>query len=143
MKRLKAQVKAKETGIQKKAEARAQGTGRLTVIEAYEAQIERSRMKSVQATIRKSLISPIVKEKVLTAAQQQEKLLKKVAKVFEGNQLHNQIYNARAGDIGEPISVDGARLFKEEMLKRNKVKNSNQLNLQSLRLGLQSIYALS
>ena len=37
MKRLKAQVQAKETDKEKKAEARAQGTGRLTVIEAYEA----------------------------------------------------------------------------------------------------------
>lgn len=113
------------------------------MIEAYEAQIERSRMRSVQATIRQSLISPVVKEKVLTAAQQQEKLLKQVAKVFEGKELHVQIYNARSGDIGEPISVDGAKLFKEEILKRNKVKNSNQLNLQSLRLGMQSIFALS
>lgn len=38
--------------------------------------------------------------------------------------------------------VENAKLFKEDLLKRN-VKNSNVLNLQSLRLGINSIIALS
>ena len=38
--------------------------------------------------------------------------------------------------------VENAKLFKEDLLRRN-VKNSNTLNLQSLRLGINSIIALS
>ena len=38
--------------------------------------------------------------------------------------------------------VENAKLFKEELLKRN-VKNSNSLNLQSLRLSINSIMAIS
>ena len=38
--------------------------------------------------------------------------------------------------------VDNAKIFKEELLKRN-VKNSNALNLSTLRLGINSIIALS
>lgn len=38
--------------------------------------------------------------------------------------------------------VENAKLFKEELLKRN-VKNSANLNLQSLRLGINSVIALS
>lgn len=40
------------------------------------------------------------------------------------------------------IVVENAKLFKEDLLRRN-VKNSNALNLQSLRLGINSIIALS
>ena len=38
--------------------------------------------------------------------------------------------------------VENAKIFKEELLKKN-VKNSNTLNLQTLRLGINSIIALS
>lgn len=38
--------------------------------------------------------------------------------------------------------MDNAKIFKEELLKRN-VKNSNALNLSTLRLGINSIIALS
>jgi hypothetical protein len=38
--------------------------------------------------------------------------------------------------------VENAKLFKEDLLRRN-VKNSTALNLQSLRLGINSIIALS
>ena len=38
--------------------------------------------------------------------------------------------------------VDNAKIFKEELLKKN-TKNSNTLNLQTLRLGINSIIALS
>lgn len=38
--------------------------------------------------------------------------------------------------------VENAKLFKEDLLRRN-VKNSNALNLQSLRLGINAIIALS
>jgi hypothetical protein len=39
-------------------------------------------------------------------------------------------------------TVENAKLFKEDLLKRN-VKNSNNLNLQSMRLGINSIISLS
>ena len=39
-------------------------------------------------------------------------------------------------------AVENAKLFKEDLLRRN-VKNSNTLNLQSLRLGINAIIALS
>ena len=38
--------------------------------------------------------------------------------------------------------VENAKLFKEDLLRRN-VKNSTALNLQSLRLGINAIIALS
>ena len=38
--------------------------------------------------------------------------------------------------------VENAKLFKEDLLRRN-VKNSSALSLQSLRLGINSIIALS
>lgn len=41
-----------------------------------------------------------------------------------------------------PSVVENAKLFKEELLKRN-VKNSNVLNLHSLRLGINSAIALA
>ena len=50
------------------------------------------------------------------------------------NQAPNLILVARI--------VDNAKIFKEELLKRN-VKNSNAVNLQTLRLGINSIIALS
>jgi len=40
------------------------------------------------------------------------------------------------------ILVENAKLFKEDLLRRN-VKNSTALNLQSLRLGINAIIALS
>lgn len=42
----------------------------------------------------------------------------------------------------EVIIVENAKLFKEDLLRRN-VKNSSTLNLQSLRLGINAIIALS
>ena len=38
--------------------------------------------------------------------------------------------------------MENAKLFKEDLLRRN-VKNSSSLNLQSLRLGINAIIALS
>ena len=40
------------------------------------------------------------------------------------------------------LIVENAKLFKEDLLRRN-VKNSSTLNLQSLRLGINAIIALS
>ena len=44
--------------------------------------------------------------------------------------------------VASVILVENAKLFKEDLLRRN-VKNSNTLNLQSLRLGINAIIALS
>ena len=61
------------------------------------------------------------------------------------------MFNARCHDTGETANsnnlmlmlvVENAKLFKEDLLRRN-VKNSNALNLQSLRLGINAIIALS
>ena len=40
------------------------------------------------------------------------------------------------------IAVDNAKIFKEEMQKKN-VKNSDALNLSSLRLGINTMMALA
>lgn len=44
------------------------------------------------------------------------------------DQLYVEIFNARCHDSGEPTSIENAKLFKEDLLKRN-VKNSTSLNL--------------
>jgi Ran GTPase-activating protein (RanGAP) involved in mRNA processing and transport len=56
--------------------------------------------------------------------------------------LYTEIFNARCHDASESTSVENAKLFKEDLLKRN-VKNSTALNLQTLRLGINSMIALS
>jgi len=56
--------------------------------------------------------------------------------------LYTDLFNARCHDTGEGITLENAKIFKEELLKKN-VKNSNALNLASLRLGINSIIALS
>lgn len=42
--------------------------------------------------------------------------------------LYEAIFRSRCHDSGEPQSVENAKLFKEDLLKRN-VKNSTNLNL--------------
>ena len=42
--------------------------------------------------------------------------------------LYVEIFNARCHDSGEHTSIENAKLFKEDLLKRN-VKNSTSLNL--------------
>jgi len=73
-----------------------------------------------------------------------------IAELFE-DQLHTDLFNARCHDTGETsncklpvhhLVVENAKLFKEDLLRRN-VKNSSSLNLQSLRLGINAIIALS
>lgn len=56
--------------------------------------------------------------------------------------MYVDVFNARCHDSGETTSIENAKLFKEDLLKRN-VKNSTSLNLQSLRLGVNSMIALS
>lgn len=56
--------------------------------------------------------------------------------------LYVELFNAKCHDNGEPVSLEAAKLFKEDLLKRN-VKASSALNLQSLRLGINSMIALS
>ena len=63
------------------------------------------------------------------------------------------LFTARCNDSGESINgklstflntiiADNAKLFKEDLLKRN-VKDSTALNLQSLRLGINSVISLA
>lgn len=56
--------------------------------------------------------------------------------------LYVELFNAKCHDSGEPVSVEAAKLFKEDLLKRN-VKASTTLNLTSMRLGINSMIALS
>ena len=53
-----------------------------------------------------------------------------------------ELFNSRCHDSGESTTIENAKLFKEDILKRN-VKNSTALNLQSLRLGINAMIALS
>ena len=62
--------------------------------------------------------------------------------VMDGKESFMLLFKDRASDSGEPVTVDGARLFYEEILKRNQHKRSNLLNLQSMRLGTQSMVCL-
>ena len=55
--------------------------------------------------------------------------------------LYSEIFNAMCHDSGEKNDIENAKLFKEELLKRN-VKNSTALNLQSMRLGINSMIAI-
>jgi len=55
--------------------------------------------------------------------------------------LYTAIFQARCHDSGEAQDIENAKLFKEDLLKRN-VKNSTALNLQSMRLGINSMIAL-
>lgn len=65
----------------------------------------------------------------------------KVKELLE-DPLYVDIFNARCHDSGEPTNMDNAKLFKEDLLKRN-VKNSTTLNLQSCRMGINAMIALS
>ena len=67
--------------------------------------------------------------------------LAQVMEVFDDS-LHAELFSARCHDTGEPSSIENAKLFKEDILRRN-VKNSTTLNLQGLRFGLNAVIALS
>ncbi len=70
-----------------------------------------------------------------------EELQIKIKELLE-DPLFVEIFNARCHDSGDSTSLESAKLFKEDLLKRN-VKNSTTLNLQSLRLGINAMIALS
>jgi len=70
-----------------------------------------------------------------------EELQHKIKELLE-DPLYVEVFNARCHDSGEPTNIENAKLFKEDLLKRN-VKNSTTLNLQSLRLGINAMIALS
>ena len=74
-------------------------------------------------------------EETLTPQMQQARLIAQIAEVFENKEFKIQMFNCRCSDTGEPVSVDAAKAFKEELAKLNQVKNSIQLNLQGFRLG--------
>lgn len=77
----------------------------------------------------------------MTPQQKMEELQAKVKELLE-DPLYVEIFNARCHDSGETTNIENAKLFKEDLLKRN-VKNSTTLNLQSLRLGINAMIALS
>jgi hypothetical protein len=64
-----------------------------------------------------------------------------ISSLFE-NQLQTDIFNARCHDTGDSTTLENAKVFKEEFLKRN-VKIQNVFNLQSMRLGINAVIALS
>ena len=66
---------------------------------------------------------------------------KSALEIFDDS-LHAEVFTARWHDTGEISNTENARLFKEEIFKRN-AKNSKSLKFQSLRLGVNSIIALS
>lgn len=77
----------------------------------------------------------------MTPQQKMEELQAKVKELLE-DPLYVEIFNARCHDSGETTNIENAKLFKEDLLKRN-VKNSTTVNLQSLRLGINAMIALS
>ena len=77
----------------------------------------------------------------MTPQQKMEELQMKVKELLE-DPLYVEIFNARCHDSNETTNIENAKLFKEDLLKRN-VKNSTTLNLQSLRLGINAMIALS
>lgn len=70
-----------------------------------------------------------------------DKANKNALDIFE-DKLHAEVFTARCHDTGEIANAENARLFKEDILKRN-AKASKFLKFQSLRLGVNSIIALA
>ena len=64
-----------------------------------------------------------------------------IKSLFE-NTLHYNIFTQRCHDTGDSATLENAKVFKEEFLKRN-VKQQNIFNLQSMRLGINAVIALS
>ena len=64
-----------------------------------------------------------------------------VFSIFEDD-LYAELYNAYCHDSGEQITDDGARSFREEVLKRNS-QSSDVITLYSMRLGINSIISLA
>lgn len=61
--------------------------------------------------------------------------------IFEDD-LYAELYNARCHDTGEGLSEEGARSFREDVLKRND-QNTEVINLYGMRLGINSIISLA
>jgi len=61
--------------------------------------------------------------------------------LFEDD-LFAELFNARCHDTGEPVNIEKAKMFKDELMRLNQKRN-NVLNLPSLRLGINSIISLS
>jgi hypothetical protein len=49
---------------------------------------------------------------------------------------------ARCNDLSESVSFENAKVFKEEFLKRNVNSNNSILNLNSMKMGFNSITAI-
>lgn len=64
-----------------------------------------------------------------------------ILSIFEDD-LFAELYNARCHDTGEKLSAEGARGFREEILKRND-QNTENINLYGIRLGINSIISLA
>lgn len=54
-----------------------------------------------------------------------------------------EIFNARCHDTGETVSIERAKIFKEEYNKINSKKYPDVLNLYSMRLGVTTVIALA
>ena len=77
----------------------------------------------------------------MTPAQKRDELQLKLRDLLE-DPLYLELFNARCHDTGDHASIENAKRFKEQLLKRN-VKNSTSLNLTSMGLGINSMIALS
>lgn len=62
--------------------------------------------------------------------------------VFE-TEMQAEIFNARCHDTGETVTIERAKVFKEEWNKMNSKKLPQVLNLYSMRLGVNTIICLS
>ncbi|CAD8044842.1 unnamed protein product [Paramecium primaurelia] len=59
------------------------------------------------------------------------------------DELQAELFNARCHDTGETVSIERAKIFKEEFNKINSKKFPDVLNLYSMRLGVTTLIALA
>lgn len=59
------------------------------------------------------------------------------------NELQAELFNARCHDTGETVSIERAKIFKEEYNKINSKKFPEVLNLYSMRIGVTTVIALA
>jgi hypothetical protein len=83
----------------------------------------------------------LITSDIINSMEDEKDISKAIKNIFD-DQLHYDVFTARCHDTGEASNLENARLFKEDILKRN-AKASKCLKFQSLRLGVNSIIALS
>lgn len=66
-----------------------------------------------------------------------------IQRIFDGNRIMDELFTARCNDTNDSANTHNAKQFKEEFTRRNVKLSNGNLNLHSMRLGINSIMALS